>query len=115
MPQALQNWVGIDDAKLLYLGNSVDSYVYWLSETMKNAPEYTENDDVQKAALEEYDKILGTDLSAFKTMDDVLAFIPLFDEAVKTIVANAEAYAAFRALLDDVEELQLAGYQGEEA
>ena len=115
MPQALQNWVGIDDAKLLYLGNSVDSYVYWLSETMKNAPEYTENDDVQKAALEEYDKILGTDLSAFKTMDDVLAFIPLFDEAVKTIQANAEAYAAFRALLDDVEELQLAGYQGDEA
>ena len=37
------------------------------------------------------------------------------DEAVKAIVANADAYAEYRSLLNDVEELQITGYQGEEA
>lgn len=115
MPEAIQNWVGIDDAKLLYLGNSMASYVYWVSENIKKAPRYTERDDLQKAALTEYENILGTDLGAFTTMDQVMAFIAQFDEAVATISENAAAYAEYRVLLEDVEELQLAGYQGDEA
>lgn len=115
MPEAIQNWVGIDDAKLLYLGNSMASYVYWVSENIKKAPQYSENDEVQKAALADYEKILDTDLDSFTTMDQVMAFIAQFDEAVATISENAAAYAEYSGLLEDVEELQLAGYQGEEA
>jgi len=114
-PKAIQGWVGIDDAQLLYLGNSVASYAYWLSFGMNAAPVYDDDAFVQAAALEAYNKVLNTDPATFATKDEVLEFIAQFDEAVEIITANAEAYAQYLSLLEDVEELQNTGYEGPDA
>lgn len=115
MPNAVQNWVGIDDAKLLYLGNSVASYAYWVNTNMQNAPQYDEDSFVQASLVAEYTEMLGTDLNAFTTVADVLAFNDKFNETVTTIKANAEAYAKYAELCEEAEGLQAAGYAGAEA
>ena len=115
MPNDVQNWVGIDDAKLLYLGNSVASFAYWLSFVIDAAPKYTEDDFVQAEALAAYNQVMNTDLTSFATVDEVLAFNATVNEAITTMKENAEAYALYEQLIEDAEALQLAGYAGEEA
>ena len=114
-PKAMQNWIGIDDAKLLYLGNSVASYAYWVSFSLENAPRYDDDAFVQTAAREAYNQLLDTDPSTFATVEEVLAYYDQFTEALASMEANAEAYARYAALLADVEDLQAAGYAGDDA
>lgn len=113
MPNEVQNWVGIDDAKLLYLGNSAASYQYWLKTNMESAPDYSKA-FVQKDALAAFEAVLATDLSAM-TADEVIAFLPVYEEALETMKANADAYAQYAGLLQQIEDLSVAGYEGEPA
>ncbi|MBO4672938.1 MAG: hypothetical protein J5616_01115 [Bacteroidaceae bacterium] len=113
-PKAIQNWIGIDDAKLLYLGNSVASYAFWVNFNVEAAPRY---DDayVQKSLLEEYNKMLESDLTAMNTKDDVLSFKDKLIEAIDVMKANADAYALYAAKVAEAEELQEIGYAGDQA
>ncbi|MBQ9665458.1 MAG: hypothetical protein IJV33_03180 [Bacteroidaceae bacterium] len=115
MPNDVQNWVGIDDAKLLYLGNSVASYLYWVKSGIENAPKYDDNSFVQKAALDAYNQVINKDASAFASIEEVLAYNDEVNAAIATMKENADAYAKYKQLLADAEALQIAGYAGEEA
>ena len=114
-PRAIQGWVGIDDASLLYLGNSVASYAFWVNFAVEAAPKYDENDYVQTAALEAYNQLLSTDLTAMSSKDAVLAFKDQLAEAIVTIKANVDAYAKLVEKIAEAEELQTIGYAGEQA
>ena len=114
-PKAIQGWIGIDDANLLYLGNSVPSYAYWVNFAVEAAPQYTENDYVQVAALNAYNQFLATDLTAMSSKEEVLAFKDKLAEEIALIKANADAYANLVAKVAEVEELQEIGYAGEQA
>ena len=115
MPQKIQNWIGIDDAKLFYVGNSVPSYAYWMNQTIDNAPKYSSDDFVQKAALEAYKAVIDTDLSQFTTVESILEFNNTLNKAIAVIAENAAAYARYKGLLDLIEVLQVSGYEGDAA
>lgn len=115
LPKAKQNWIGIDDAKLLYLGNSVPSYAYWAKINMQNAPHYDDDAFIQAEALAAYNEILNTDPSSFASVEEILAFNEKFNEAAEALKANAAAYAKFSELCGEAEDLQTAGYAGDEA
>ena len=113
-PSAVQNWIGIDDAKLLYLGNSVASYAYWVKTNMENAPEYGDDTFAQTSLIESYNALIQTDPASFSTVDEVLAYNDQFNAALAEVKENVAAYAAYQALIDEGEELMNAGYEGEE-
>ena len=113
-PTAIQNWIGIDDAKLLYLGNSVASYAYWVKTNMKNAPEYNDDTFAQTSLIESYNALIQTDPSSFATVNEVLAYNDQFNAALAEVKENVAAYAAYQALINEGEELMNAGYEGEE-
>jgi len=115
LPNNKQNWIGIDDAKLLYLGNSVASYSYWVKTNQENAPHYEDDYFIQTEALAAYNELLNTDPSTFSTVEEVLAYNDKFNEAVATIKANEAAYAKYADLVNQANALQTAGYAGEEA
>ncbi len=115
MPNAVQNWIGIDDVKLIYLGNTAASYNFWVKTNIENAPKYTDEDFVQKDALAEYNKVLATDVSVYTTAEDVLAFNDVLNAAIAKMKENADAYAKYESLIAEAEALQEAGYEGEEA
>ncbi len=114
MPKAIQNWVGIDDAKLIYLGNVVESYAYWVKYMMEAAPVFSE-ENVNATALAEYNAILETDPSSFATKEEVMAFYAEYLSALQKIKANKEAYERYEELYDEAQGLIDLGYDGQEA
>ena len=114
LPKAIQNWVGIDDAKLLYLGNAVASYAYWAKYMMDNAPEFAE-EDVNADELAAYNTILETDPNTFATKEEVMAFYNTYLAALDKIKANKAAYQKYQTLYDEGYDLMDKGYAGDDA
>ena len=116
MPKAIQNWVGIDNAKLLYLGNTVPSYAYWVK---KNIEKYInpEVDEVfaQTSMVNAYSELISTDLTKFTTVDEVLAFNEQYEASLAAFKANIDAYSKFNDLYEEINELQNVGYEGDAA
>ena len=113
MPEKIQNWVGIDDAKLLYLGNTIASYSYWMKNNVKNSAEYDEDETF--ASVEEiqaYNKLREENLDEYTTVDELLAFNDKFTSATKSLNENIEAYKKFTELCAKIVELQDLKYSG---
>jgi len=115
MPQAIQSWVGIDDAKLLYLGNTAPSYAYWVEKMLEKAPQVDDDTFAQKSLQETYSGMLNADLSKYTTVQDILAFYDQFVETLALFNANLAAYAEFQKHLDAIDQLQTVGYEGDAA
>lgn len=114
LPKSQQNWIGIDDAKLTYFGNTNESYAYWLKSAIENAPEYDNYSLVQKALVEKYNEIISADLSSM-SKDEILAQIEKFNAIKDELSENAKAYAAYKELMEAADELRNSGYSGDEA
>lgn len=115
MPTASQGWVGIDDAKLLYLGNSKDSYAYWAKTMMESAPKYDDETLAQASLLEEYNSLIETDPYTLGSAEEVLAFYNNYTAKLNELQENVAAYAEYKNLGDQIDELSTAGYAGKEA
>ncbi|MBQ0103255.1 MAG: dockerin type I repeat-containing protein, partial [Prevotellaceae bacterium] len=97
-------WVGVDDAQLLYMGNGIGSYQFWIDAIVDNAPDFEDSDVyTQKSLLEWYLGILA-EAKAKTTAEDIIAYIPTFLAALDTITANYNAYEEYRKVVDEVAE-----------
>ena len=116
MPKAIQNWVGIDNAKLLYLGNTVPSYAYWVEKNIEKSINPEEEDIfAQTSLVNTFSGLRNTDLSKFTTVDEILAFSEQFDATLASLKANIAAYKTFYDLYVEINDLQTIGYQGDAA
>ena len=116
MPKAVQNWVGIDDAKLLYLGNTVPSYAYWVNMNIdKSINPEEEEVFAQTSLVNAFSELRGADLSKYTTVDEILAFSEQFDATLTALKANIAAYSKFDALCEEIKDLQNVGYEGDAA
>ena len=98
------NWVGVDDAQLMYFGNSLESYQYWIKSVVDSAPDFeADGVFVQKAALEAYKAVL-TQAENMTSKEDIIAFIPTFTEALDVMTANYNAYQAYQKTVQEVEQ-----------
>lgn len=115
MPKAIQNWVGIDDAKLLYLGNSVESYRFWVEKFIEKAPVVDDETFAQSSMVKAYNELLETDLNKFTTVQEVIDFQAQIVKAIADIKANMAAYATFNEIYEAIDALIVAGYEGDAA
>ncbi|MBR6196189.1 MAG: hypothetical protein IKQ72_01150 [Bacteroidaceae bacterium] len=113
MPKTIQNWVGIDDAKLVYLGNSVASYAYWMNNVIENSARYDEEETfAQVSLIKAYNAFLDTDLSQFTTVDEILAFNEQFAAAQASLSESLSAYAKFHKIVEQISDIYDDGYEG---
>lgn len=113
MPKTIQNWVGIDDAKLVYLGNSVASYAYWMNNVIENSARYDEEETfAQVSLIKAYNAFLDTDLSQFTTVDEILAFNEQFAAAQASLSESLAAYAKFQKIVEQIDDISDDGYEG---
>lgn len=92
-------WIQIDNAALTYYGNDVESYKFWIDKVISNAPDF-ENVYVQHACLEEYNKVIS-DIQQLQTKEEIIASEKVFLETLDKVQANADAYAAYAAKLEE--------------
>lgn len=113
LPTAKQNWVGIDDAKLRYFGNAAASFANWFNAKAENAKNY-DDVKVQQSLLDTYNAILETNTSGM-TKEQIIAKVAELDNISDAIEENAAAYATFKDLIDQGNDLLDKGYAGDEA
>nr|MCR5313873.1 hypothetical protein [Bacteroidaceae bacterium] len=115
LPAAVQNWVGIDDAKLQYFGNSTASYQYWIKNLMEKTTKYdADNDLVQISLANSYNELLATNVDEM-TKEEVLTFIEKFFAAKAEIEENVATYAKLVETMNEAQKLIDKGYEGDEA
>ena len=92
----IANWIGLDNAKLMYYGNSLDSYKY-LSKAISEGWEEEFVDAEYNQAY--YDAVVNALASAegVSTKEEAIAAYASTQEALKALRENVKAYAALRA------------------
>lgn len=96
-------WAGIDDVQLIYYGNSLESYKYWLNIIIKDAPDFSSDIYAQKTVIETYNNLVGK-IDGLSTKEDILAFVPAFTEALEKVTESYNAYLAYQKVMQEVEK-----------
>lgn len=95
-------WVAMDNARLIYYGNSIESYKYWL-QALKD-----ERNDVdglcQQSLLAAYEAVMQEAEQAADAATIVDAILRSQDLYAQ-LVENMAAYAAFKTAFDEADEL----------
>ncbi len=103
-------WMGIDNVVLTYYGNSLDSYKMYIANITTPVEEYEkEGVYVQQTVLDAYKAALAKAQGA-TTKEEILECAPAIYEANDNVRANANAYAAYVAAVEDADK-----YFGEHA
>jgi len=103
-PAATGNWMGIDNVKLTYYGNSVASYVYMINEAHNAAPDFeAEGVYVQKSALQTYKDVYQSAISKTEIADLQVAVVEHFN-ALQVMLANYNAYQKYQQVIAEVEK-----------
>ncbi len=103
-PEAKGVWMGMDNARLKYYGNSLDSYKMYISNITTPVEEYeTEDVYVQKELLDIY-KATIEKTKDYNTKEEILASAPAIKEANNAIQANVAAYAEYAAAVAEAEK-----------
>lgn len=89
-------WCGIDDASLLYFGNTDESYQFLAKGMMEDVPDFdADGTYVQKSLLEEFVRVRD-ELASKTAKDEITALIPSYQDAYLRILANLNAYDAYK-------------------
>lgn len=100
------HWMGIDNAKLLYLGVQLESYKYWF-EAHKKVANYEENDvKCQSALLEQFNNAMTTVENA-TTKEAIVEAINTLVSVESLLKENIAAYEELQATLDEAYALML--------
>ena len=97
------NWCGIDNAQLMYFGNTDASYNFWAKDVVESAPDF--NDDevyVQKSLLMEYNGVVSQ-LLAMESKDDIVDYMSTYNEVYERMFANYNAYQSYQEVIADVQ------------
>ena len=114
--EKLGQWMGIDNVKLMYYGNSIDSYKYYVENAVTPVTYYEDGDHIyyQTAALDAYKEAIAQATNN-DTKETLLAAIPALREADNVMKVNAAAYKAYYEMGQKGLEALLGGFVGEDA
>ncbi|MCM1312440.1 MAG: hypothetical protein NC206_03255 [Bacteroides sp.] len=114
--EALSNWVGLDNVKVTYYGNSNESYKLWIDGIIESAPDFNNTDEycLQVATLEAYNATLEV-VKAANTKEEILAATANYKSVLAETKANADAYAAFVQTVEYGNATMEKGFEGPEA
>lgn len=93
------DWSIFDNFKLKYYGNGADAYKMWNADVMKNAAEYSEDDQITTSVLENYNNVKANSAEG-TTYEEVMANIANLEAAAKEIEENKAAWDAYAAEKD---------------
>ncbi|MCM1313730.1 MAG: hypothetical protein NC252_12625, partial [Roseburia sp.] len=103
-PVAEGVWMGIDNAKLTYYGNSLDSYKHYIANVATPVENYeAEGIYVQAALLDAYKATLEQ-AQGLGSKEEILAFAATIKDADNSVKANVEAYAAYAAAVEEADQ-----------
>lgn len=113
--EKLSNWVGMDNVKLTYYGNSDASYKMWLDGVVEAAPDFNSDEIIlQTTLLEAYNAALEVAKNA-NTKEEIIVVMNNYKAALNDAQTNADAYTAFQQSIAHGEETMAKGYEGEAA
>lgn len=88
------DWSIFDNFKLKYYGNGADAYKMWNADVIKNATEYSEDDQITTSVLEEYNAVKNSAADG-STYEEVMANITNLNAAADAVEANKAAWASY--------------------
>lgn len=95
-------WIQIDNASLIYYGNSVESYKFWINALIKQAPDFAEMHK-SKAQYDTYCKLIE-EIQALETKDEVIAHSDVFKKTLVDMQANVDAYSAYAQQIENAKK-----------
>lgn len=113
---AIGEWMGIDNVRILYYGNTLESYKMLINKIAEREPAFEgDNVYVQKSALAEYKSVLENTLSQ-PDVESIVSAYPAFVEALKVMKANYDAYQKYIETINEISlALSMENLNGDEA
>lgn len=90
------DWSIFDNFKLKYYGNGADAYKMWNADVMKNAAEYSADDQITTSVLDDYNNVKANS-AAGTTYEEVMANIASLETAATKVEENKAAWEAYAA------------------
>lgn len=98
---SVTTWMGIDNAKLMFMGSALESYRYWY-ENYKKSSTYGDETLCQKTLYAQY-KAAKEAVEAATTKEDIVAAIAALRDVEAQLKANVAAYAALGAAMEEAD------------